>query len=144
MYTELHSLPFKPPRHGAVYNVTMDFPKWITDGDKEILLSQSGVHVDAVVALDGSGHYRSITQAINESPNYSNRRYIIYVKKGVYNENIDMKKKKTNIMLVGDGIGATIVSGNRNFMQGWTTFRTATIGKFLIFLLFWFIYVLSP
>ncbi|KAM7478383.1 hypothetical protein LguiA_026596 [Lonicera macranthoides] len=127
MYTELHSMPFKPPRHGAVYNVSMDFPKWITDGDKEILLSENGVHVDVVVALDGSGHYRSITQAINEAPNYSNRRYIIYVKKGVYNENIDMKKKKTNIMLVGDGIGATIVSGNRNFMQGWTTFRTATV-----------------
>lgn len=87
------------------------------------------VHVDAVVALDGSGDFRSITEAVNETPNYSNRRYIIYVKKGVYKENIDMKRKKTNIMFIGDGIGETIVTGNRNFLQGWTTFRTATVGE---------------
>ncbi|KAK3041925.1 hypothetical protein RJ639_002233 [Escallonia herrerae] len=131
LYTRLHSLPFKPSRNASsTHDVSMDFPRWITDGEKELLLSSpSGMHVDAIVALDGSGHYRTITQAISEAPNYSNRRHIIYVKRGVYRENIDMKKKKTNIMLVGDGIGATVVSGNRNFMQGWTTFRTATVGE---------------
>ncbi|KAA8545199.1 hypothetical protein F0562_019912 [Nyssa sinensis] len=130
MYSQLHSLPIKPPQDGtnSTLDKAMEFPKWMTEGDKELLLSgPNRVHIDAIVALDGSGHYRSITQAIYESPNYSNRRYIIYVKKGVYRENIDLKKKKSNIMLVGDGIGATVVSGNRNFMQGWTTFRTATV-----------------
>ncbi|KAL6514795.1 putative pectinesterase/pectinesterase inhibitor 22 [Orobanche gracilis] len=105
-----------------------DFPKWMTDGDKEIFVSsRNGMHVDSVVALDGSGDYRSIGQAILEAPSHSNRRYVIYVKKGVYVENIDMKKKKTNIMVMGDGIGQTVITGNRNFMQGWTTFRTATV-----------------
>lgn len=124
-------MPFRPPRDG---NHTIDdgnnYPKWMTDGDKEILWSSpgNGMHVDSVVALDGSGGYRSIGQAISEAPSYSKRRYVIYVKKGVYHENIDMKKKKTNIMLVGDGIGKTVITGNRNFMQGWTTFRTATVG----------------
>lgn len=130
LYVQLHSTPFRPPRNITSYNnVDMDFPKWITDGDKELVLSgQNGMHVDFVVAADGTGHYRSISQAIYEAPSYSNRRFVIYVKRGIYKENIDMKKKKTNIMLVGDGIGATIVTGNRNFMQGWTTFRTATVG----------------
>ncbi|CAK9154650.1 unnamed protein product [Ilex paraguariensis] len=130
LYSQLHSLPFKPQRNSTIKSETesMVFPKWITDGDKELLLSRpKGKHIDAVVALDGSGHYRSITSAIDEAPRYSNRRYIIYVKRGVYHENIDMKKQKTNVMLVGDGIGVTVVSGNRNFMQGWTTFRTATV-----------------
>uniref|UniRef100_A0A2N9EF21 Pectinesterase n=1 Tax=Fagus sylvatica TaxID=28930 RepID=A0A2N9EF21_FAGSY len=85
------------------------------------------MHVDTIVALDGTGHYRTITEAILAAPSHSNRRYVIYVKKGVYKENIDMKKKKTNIMLAGDGMGQTIVTGNRNFMQGWTTFRTPTV-----------------
>ncbi|XP_021898781.1 putative pectinesterase/pectinesterase inhibitor 22 isoform X2 [Carica papaya] len=106
----------------------MDLPNWITDGDQELLnASPLRMHVDAIVALDGTGNYQTITEAISEAPSYSNRRYIIYVKKGVYRENIDMKRKKTNIMLVGDGIGETVVTGNRNFMQGWTTFRTATV-----------------
>ncbi|KAJ7973316.1 Pectinesterase [Quillaja saponaria] len=128
LYTQLHSLPFKPQRNSTRRNPSSEFPKWMTDGDQELLKSDSKrMHVDAVVALDGSGRYRTITEAVNAAPSYSNRRYIIYIKKGVYKENIDMKKKKTNIMFVGDGIGATIVTGNRNFMQGWTTFRTATV-----------------
>ncbi|EOY11549.1 hypothetical protein QUC31_009424 [Theobroma cacao] len=128
MYTQLHSLPFRPPRNSTSTNTSSEFPEWITDGDQELLRTNpSGMHVDAVVSLDRNGHYRTITDAINAAPSYSNRRYIIYVKKGVYKENIDMKKKKTNIMLVGDGIGQTVVTGNRNFMQGWTTFRTATV-----------------
>lgn len=130
MYVQLHSLPFKPPRNSTEKSPSQDFPKWMTDGDKDLLLAHPNqMGVDTIVSLDGSGHYRSIAQAIYEAPSYSNRRYIIYVKKGVYKENIDMKKKKTKIMIVGDGIGATVVTGNRNFMQGWTTFRTATVGE---------------
>ncbi|WCJ26909.1 Plant invertase/pectin methylesterase inhibitor superfamily [Euphorbia peplus] len=128
LYIQLHSMPFKPPRNRSIVKPQPEFPKWMTEGEQELVKGRShNVHVDAIVALDGSGHYSSITDAINEAPNYSKRRYIIYVKKGLYKENIDMKKKKTNIMLLGDGIGKTVVTGNRNFMQGWTTFRTATV-----------------
>ncbi|XP_073156507.1 putative pectinesterase/pectinesterase inhibitor 22 isoform X1 [Henckelia pumila] len=130
LYVQMHTLPFKPPRNNSTYTQSEDakFPSWMTDGDKELLVSSpNGMHVDSIVSLDGTGRYRSITEAIFEAPSYSSRRYVIYVKKGVYNENIDMKKKKTNIMLVGDGIGETVITGNRNFMQGWTTFRTATV-----------------
>ncbi|KAG9156685.1 hypothetical protein Leryth_006652 [Lithospermum erythrorhizon] len=129
LYVQLHSIPFKPIRNNTIdKNEEKNFPKWLTNGDKELLVgSPNGMHADVVVALDGSGHFRSISQAIYASPSYSNRRYVIYIKKGVYHENIDLKKKKTNIMFVGDGIGQTIISGNRNFMQGWTTFRTATV-----------------
>lgn len=134
LYTQLHSMPFKASRNGTATNSIREFPEWLTEGDQELLkISSLGVHVDAIVSLDGSGHYRTITEAIDEAPSHSNRRHIIYVKQGVYRENIDMKKKKTNIMLVGDGIGKTVVTGNRNFMQGWTTFRTATVGEHLKF-----------
>lgn len=135
LYTELHSLPFKPPReidHAIPTNQSSGLPSWITEGDEELVKSHPiHMHFDAVVAADGSGKYRTITEAVNAAPSYSNRRYIIYIKKGVYRENIDMKRKKSNIMFVGDGIGKTVVTGDRNFMQGWTTFRTATVGKYL-------------
>ncbi|KAL6964708.1 putative pectinesterase/pectinesterase inhibitor 22 [Sarracenia purpurea var. burkii] len=128
LYSRLHSLPFKPSRDAAMNDQNEGFPEWMNEGDKDLLLSSAkGMRADAVVAQDGSGDYRSITEAINEAPSYSNRRFVIYIKRGIYRENIDMKKKKTNIMFVGDGIGATVVTGDRNFMQGWTTFRTATV-----------------
>ncbi|WJX85359.1 Putative pectinesterase/pectinesterase inhibitor 22 [Trifolium repens] len=132
LYTQLHSLPFRPRRntttlHETSTNESWEFPEWMTEADQELLKSKPhGTVADAVVALDGSGHYRTINEAVNAAPSHSNRSHVIYVKKGLYKENVDMKKKMTNIMIVGDGIGQTIVTSNRNFMQGWTTFRTAT------------------
>ncbi|KAL9429535.1 hypothetical protein AB3S75_031358 [Citrus x aurantiifolia] len=43
---------------------------------------------------------------------------------------LKLRKKKWNVMMVGDGINATIISGNQNFMDGWTTFRLATFDLF--------------
>ncbi|CAL0302310.1 unnamed protein product [Lupinus luteus] len=132
LYTQLHSLPFRPPRKNnntlvTKHDESWKFPEWMSESDKELVKSMPhGAH-DAVVALDGSGNYRTINEAVNAAPSHSNKKYVIYVKKGIYKENVDMKKKMTNIMLVGDGIGRTIITSNRNFMQGWTTFRTATL-----------------
>ena len=35
-------------------------------------------------------------------------------------------------MLVGDGMDATIITGNLNVIDGSTTFKSATVGKYLI------------
>ncbi|KAL5701089.1 pectinesterase [Ranunculus cassubicifolius] len=127
MYNSMHSVPAKPHRNHTRTHTDLNFPSWMMDGDRALVLAgPQGMHVDAVVALDGTGRFQSIMEAVNEAPNYSERRYVIYVKKGVYKENVELKKKKANIMLIGDGIGNTIITANRNFMQGWTTFRTAT------------------
>ncbi|XP_072958900.1 putative pectinesterase/pectinesterase inhibitor 22 [Typha angustifolia] len=104
-----------------------DLPPWLTEEELRPLRADvKAMHIDAVVALDGSGGFRSINQAISRAPNHSSRRYVILVKKGEYRENVELKKKYTNIMLVGEGMGVTVISGSRSFMDGWTTFRTAT------------------
>ncbi|ESQ49502.1 hypothetical protein EUTSA_v10020457mg [Eutrema salsugineum] len=125
MYTQLNALPFKASRNESF----TASPEWLPETDESLMmrLEPSAMHPDTVVSLDGKGKYRTINEAINEAPNHSTKRYVIYVKKGLYKENIDLKKKKTNIMLVGDGIGQTIITGDRNFLQGLTTFRTATV-----------------
>ncbi|XP_020205139.1 pectinesterase/pectinesterase inhibitor PPE8B [Cajanus cajan] len=101
------------------------FPTWVKPGDRK-LLQANGVHADAVVATDGTGNFTKIKDAVLAAPNYSMRRFVIYVKKGVYHENVEIKKKKWNLMMLGDGMDATVVSGNRSFVDGWTTFRSAT------------------
>lgn len=101
------------------------FPSWVRPNDRKLLQAR-GVVPDAVVAADGSGNYATIMDAVLAAPDYSMKRFVIYVKKGVYVENVEIKKKKWNIMLVGDGMDATIISGSRNYIDGWTTFRSAT------------------
>lgn len=106
------------------------FPSWVKPRDRKLLVQlANGVAVDAVVALDGSGNYTKIMDAVAAAPNYSMKRFVIYIKKGVYNENVEIKKKKWNLMMIGDGIDASIISGNRSFIDGWTTFRSATFGN---------------
>jgi pectinesterase len=104
------------------------FPSWIRDEDTK-LLQANGVTADAVVASDGSGDYTKVMDAVSAAPESSMKRFVIYVKKGVYVENVEIKKKKWNIMLIGEGMDATIISGSRNYVDGSTTFRSATFGK---------------
>lgn len=113
------------------------FPSWVKDNDMKLLQADE-VTADAVVAADGSGNYLNVMDAITAAPESSMKRYVIYVKKGVYIENVEIKKKKWNIMMIGDGMDATVISGSRNFVDGWTTFRSATFGKitFTLFTVF--------
>ncbi|KAK9102376.1 hypothetical protein Sjap_019630 [Stephania japonica] len=102
-------------------------PSWMKPRDRRLLQTPiSTSWADAVVALDGSGNYTSVGNAVKSVPDLSTKRFVIYVKRGVYKENVEIKKKKWNIMLVGDGMNSTIITGNRNFVDGWTTFRSAT------------------
>jgi pectinesterase len=84
---------------------------------------------DVVVAADGSGNFSTINEAINFAPNNSYDRIIIYVKEGVYEENVEITSDKTNIVLLGDGSDVTLITGNRSVVDGWTTFRSATLGN---------------
>ncbi|XP_061361268.1 pectinesterase/pectinesterase inhibitor PPE8B-like [Gastrolobium bilobum] len=101
------------------------FPSWIKPRNRK-LLQENGVHVDAVVAADGTGNFTKVRDAVLAAPDYSMKRYVIYIKRGVYMENVEIKKKKWNLMMIGDGMDATVISGNRSFIDGWTTFRSAT------------------
>ncbi|KAL2337535.1 hypothetical protein Fmac_011981 [Flemingia macrophylla] len=102
------------------------FPTWVKPGDRKLLqASSSASKANVVVAKDGSGKYTTVSAAINAAPKSSSGRYVIYVKAGVYNEQVEIKAE--NIMLVGDGIGKTIITGSQSVGGGTTTFRSATV-----------------
>ncbi|XP_078441588.1 pectinesterase-like [Wolffia australiana] len=101
------------------------FPDWMTAGDRRLL--QGAVAADVVVAADGSGNFRKISEAVAAAPSNSGKRYVIRIKAGTYTENVEVPKGKKNLMFVGDGIGATVISGSRNVVDGSTTFRSATV-----------------
>uniref|UniRef100_A0A0C9RIW0 Pectinesterase n=1 Tax=Wollemia nobilis TaxID=56998 RepID=A0A0C9RIW0_9CONI len=104
------------------------FPSWVTAADRRLLRSSpNDVEANVVVAADGSGDFKTITEAINKAPNKSNERYVIKVKKGTYEENVEVGKKKLNILLVGEGMEDTIITGSRNVVDNATTFNSATV-----------------
>ncbi|GLJ10795.1 hypothetical protein SUGI_0135320 [Cryptomeria japonica] len=109
------------------------FPSWVSAADRRILqASVDDVNADVVVAADGSGKFKTITEAINAAPVKSNKRYVIKVKKGTYKENVEVGKTKTNILLIGEGMDRTIVTASKNVVDGSTTFNSATfavVGK---------------
>lgn len=88
---------------------------------------------DAIVAQDGSGDFTAIMGAISAASNHSLKPYYIKIKKGIYLEYIRIKKWKPNIVLLGEGMDNTIISGNRSFGGGIKTYNIATIGKFILF-----------
>ncbi|GLJ10794.1 hypothetical protein SUGI_0135310 [Cryptomeria japonica] len=119
------ALPSEPIKEG--------FPSWVSAADRRILqASADEVNADVVVAADGSGKFKTITEAINAAPEKSSKRYVIKVKKGTYKENVEVGKTKTNILLIGEGMDSTIVTASKNVVDGSTTFNSATfavVGK---------------
>lgn len=90
-----------------------------------------GKKVDVVVAQDGSGDYKTIQEAVDgagERPKGSPRYYVIHVKQGVYEEYVNVGIKSNNMMIIGDGIGKTIITGDKSKGRGFSTFKSATFG----------------
>lgn len=104
------------------------WPQWLSAGDRKLLQAPM-VTANVTVAADGSGDFKTVSEAVAAAPAKSKNRYIIRIKAGVYIENVDVSKKKTNLMFVGDGRTTTIITGSRNVVDGSTTFRSATVGK---------------
>lgn len=113
------------------------FPRWFSVRERKLLESSRAIKAHIIVAKDGSGHFKRVQDAINAAGRRRFKtRFVIRVKKGVYRENIVVGKMNDNIMLVGDGSKNTVITSNRNVQAGFTTYSSATAGKFMaIFLM---------
>ncbi|KAK1576955.1 hypothetical protein Q3G72_017830 [Acer saccharum] len=108
-------------------------PDWLRPEVRKLMTDQGSdlkKKANFVVAKDGSSKYKTIMAALNALPEKSKMRLIIYVKRGVYFENVRVEKPKWNVTIIGDGLNATIVSGSLNVIDGTPTFSTATFAVF--------------
>ncbi|KAH1064583.1 hypothetical protein J1N35_029570 [Gossypium stocksii] len=104
----------------------IEWPKWLSAGDRR-LLQATTVIPNVTVAADGNGDFFMVSEAVAAAPERSTTRYIIKIKAEVYRENVDVSRKKTNLMFVGDGKVNTIITASRNVVDGSTTFHSATV-----------------
>ncbi|KAK4273234.1 hypothetical protein QN277_021674 [Acacia crassicarpa] len=100
--------------------------------DRKLLQSVNGSVVvtgSVVVSQDGSGNFTTINDAINAAPNNTASGagyFLIFITSGVYQEYVSIPKYKQYLMIVGDGINRTIITGDHNVVDGYTTFNSAT------------------
>ncbi|KAL1568097.1 pectinesterase [Salvia divinorum] len=104
-----------------------EWPEWLSAGDRQLLKS-STVKADVTVKADGTGDRITIAEAVAKAPAYKSRRFVIRITKGVYNENVEVPKNKTNLMFVGDGMMNTIITASKSVVDDSTTFNSATVG----------------
>ncbi|KAL5078342.1 hypothetical protein RYX36_017326 [Vicia faba] len=105
-----------------------------TSSRSERILKQSesqGILLNDYVLVSpyGNANHTSIGDAIAAAPNNSTPQdgyFLIYVREGYYEEYVIVPKEKKNILLVGDGINKTIITGNHSVIDGWTTFNSST------------------
>ncbi|XP_027167376.1 pectinesterase 3-like [Coffea eugenioides] len=102
------------------------FPHWVRAADRRLLQTSKDPQPNLVVALDGSGDYRTINEAVARIPINSKTRFVIYVKAGVYKEKVILDKPLWNVMMYGDGKTETIVTFDDNYVDGTRTFDTPT------------------
>ncbi|CAN1267141.1 Probable pectinesterase/pectinesterase inhibitor 33 [Linum perenne] len=108
---------------------TEPFPKWFGARERRVLQQVRVRASNVVVARDGSGHFRSVQQAINFAKRRRYKtRFVIRVKRGVYRENIEVDNDNGYIWLIGDGSRHTIITSGRSVGGGYTTFSSATAG----------------
>ncbi|PIA30468.1 hypothetical protein AQUCO_05500025v1 [Aquilegia coerulea] len=107
-----------------------DFPTWISSKDRKLLETPiEDLETSAVVALDGTGTHKTISEAIAFVSLAGSGRKVIHVAAGTYSESsLKISLKQSNLMLVGDGKGRTVITGSKNAGDGSTTFNSATFG----------------
>ncbi|WP_111445985.1 pectinesterase family protein [Breznakibacter xylanolyticus] len=71
---------------------------------------QAGAQPDFVVAADGSGDFTTVQGAIDAVPHLRKQRTIIFIKKGIYKEKLEVSTTKTNITLMGEEVQGTVLT----------------------------------
>ncbi|KAI3462356.1 hypothetical protein Pfo_019019 [Paulownia fortunei] len=92
----------------------------------------SGLKANVTVCKGGHGcDYETVQQAVNATPDNagSGKRFVIWIKTGVYEETVRIPLEKKNVVLLGDGMGKTVITGSMNVgQQGVSTYNSATVG----------------
>ncbi|KAI9113967.1 hypothetical protein K1719_015218 [Acacia pycnantha] len=85
--------------------------------------------VDVTVCKEKECDYQTVQEAVNAAPDNSEGRFVIYIRKGIYNETVRIAIEKKNVIFLGDGMRKTIITGSANVGQpGMTTYNSATVG----------------
>lgn len=127
---------WRPPQTERSKNFSTRFPDHQQSQDLlDVLLNVGELPVPNITVskvegeLESEQYSSTIQAAVDNAPDYSAQRFIIYIKAGVYKEIVRIPPSKTNLMFVGDGMDRTIVTGSLSAqIPGVGTHGSATVG----------------
>ncbi|KAJ1286498.1 hypothetical protein BS78_03G356800 [Paspalum vaginatum] len=100
-----------------------------SEADVDALGVPRGLPVNATVCRAAGCDHETVRDAVAAAPDYGDAAFVVHVKEGVYRETVSVPWEKTNVVLVGDGMGRTVITGDLNAdTSGVSTFNTATVG----------------
>ncbi|XP_009771844.1 probable pectinesterase/pectinesterase inhibitor 41 isoform X2 [Nicotiana sylvestris] len=95
------------------------------EDDDQVLVSDI-----VIVNQDGSGNFSTINEAVAVAPNKTDSTtgyFLVYIGAGVYEEYVHISKNKKYLMMIGDGINQTIITGNHSYgVDNFTTYNSST------------------
>lgn len=95
----------------------------------ENIPTANGILPNLTVSKDGFSPHSTVQAAVDSAPDYCSARFIIYIRAGVYEEIVRIPPTKFNLMLLGDGIDQTVITGNRSAQDlGGSIYSSATVG----------------
>ncbi|XP_058200075.1 probable pectinesterase/pectinesterase inhibitor 41 [Rhododendron vialii] len=119
--------PFKmSSHHKAIFESTSGRKLLQTSSDDGQVLVNNMV----TVSQDGGQNFITVSEAVAAAPNNTNGStgyFLIYVTAGVYYEYVTIPENTKYVMMIGDGINQTVITGNHSVADGWTTFNSATL-----------------
>ncbi|GMI92632.1 hypothetical protein HRI_002932500 [Hibiscus trionum] len=103
-------------------------PSWMNHEERRLLKEEKDDMPipNVTVAQDGTGNFRTINEALVAMPPKYEGRYVIFVKKGIYAETVIVTKNMANLTMYGEGSQKSIITGDKNFVDGIPTYHTAT------------------
>ncbi|XP_016580271.2 probable pectinesterase/pectinesterase inhibitor 13 [Capsicum annuum] len=104
-------------------------PAWINLDDRRMLDEEEvkgmKAFINITVAKDGSGNFSTVNEAVKAVPQNFEGRFFIYIKGGVYQENVVVSQ--VNLTFIGDGSQKSIITGSKNIVDDLTTYQSATV-----------------
>ena len=89
-----------------------------------------------IVAMDGSGDYRTVQAALDAVPEVNNKTVTIHIKKGIYKEVVVVDARKSFITLIGEDPKNTILTFDNHAgtkLPNGDTLNTCTSASFFIY-----------
>ncbi|XP_019196666.1 PREDICTED: pectinesterase-like [Ipomoea nil] len=121
-------IPDSDPKRHLLSDGDEEFPTWM-DNEERRMLKGGAADIpkqppDATVGKGGK--FPTINAALKAIPEKHPGRYVIFVKEGIYAENVKITKKMANLTIYGEGSKKSIITGSKNYVDGIPTYQTAT------------------